>query len=80
MNVFPITLNDEIKQTAVVMDSLELRRIIAEAIAGKLGIDINNENNSFLYTNFENFKHLVTGDYEAIAVAIHFIEKVDSDA
>ncbi len=76
MNVFPITKNDEFKQTAVVMDSFELRGLIAEAIADKLGIDLNDENNSYLYTNFENFKHLVTGDFEAVAVAIHFIEKV----
>ncbi|MBF9261021.1 hypothetical protein I0P11_07690 [Acinetobacter baumannii] len=75
MKVFPITKHDEFKQTIVVVDSLELRRLIAEAIAEKLCIDLEDEKNSFYYTNLENLQHLSSTEFEAHAVAIHFIEK-----
>lgn len=80
MKVFPITKRDEFKQTIVVLDSLELRRLIAEAIAIKIGIDINHEKNSFYYTNLENLKHLTSSEFEANIVAIHFIENIDNNA
>ena len=79
MKVFPITKHDEFKQTIAVLDSLELRRLIAEAIAEKLGIDLKDEKNSFYYTNLENLQHLSSTEFEAHAVAIHFIEKKDGN-
>ena len=79
MRVFPINKRDEFKQTIAVLDSLELRSLIAEAIAEKLGIDLKDEKNSFYYTNLENLKHLISPEFEANAVAIHFIEKKDEN-
>ena len=80
MKIFLLNKKDEFKHTVAVFDSYELRIVIAESIAEKLGIDLNDEKNSFHYTNIENLKHLYTCEFEAIAVAIHFIEKTDSHA
>lgn len=79
MKVFPITKRNEFKQIIVVLDSLELRQLIAEAIAAKQGINLEDEKNSFYYTNLENFQHLTSTEFEANVVAIHFIEKVDKN-
>lgn len=79
MRIFPINKRDEFKQTVAVLDSLELRSLIAEAIAEKLGIDLKDEKNSFYYTNLENLKHLTSLEFDAHAVAIHFIEKKDGN-
>ena len=75
MKVFPITKRDEFKQTIVVLDSLELRRLIAEAIAEKLGVDLQDKKNTFYYTSLENLQHLTSSEFEANTVAIHFIEQ-----
>lgn len=80
MKIFPITKRDEFKQTIAVLDSIELRQVIAEAIAEKLGIDLKDQKNSFYYTNLEHLKHLITCEFEAFAVGIHFIEKIDNNA
>lgn len=40
MKVFPITKKNEFKQTVAILDSIELRILIAEAIAKKLNIDL----------------------------------------
>lgn len=80
MNVFSMTKRNEFKQTIAVLDSLELRQLIAEAIAERLGIDLQDEKNSFYYTNIEQFQHLITGEYKVVSVAVHFIEKVDKNA
>ena len=80
MKIFPITKRDEFKQTIAVLDSIELRQVIAEAIAEKLGIDLKDQKNSFYYTNLEHLKHLVTCEFESFAVGIHFIEKIDNNA
>lgn len=77
MKIIPITKRNEFKQTIVFLDSLELRSLIAEAIAEKLGVDLKDEKNSFYYTNLENLEHLTSLEYEALAVAIHFIERID---
>jgi|GEM_PF-3450583 hypothetical protein len=75
MKVFSITKRDEFKQTIAVLDSIELRRLIAEAIAEKLGVDLQDEKNSFYFTNTENLQHLTSCKFEATAMAIHFIEQ-----
>lgn len=80
MKIFPITKRDEFKQTIAVLDSIELRQVIAEAIAEKLGIDLKDQKNSFYYTNLEHLKHLITCEFEEFAVGIHFIEKIDNNA
>ena len=80
MRTFNITKKGEFKQTIAVLDSAELSRLIADAISEKLGIDINNEKNSFYYTNLEHLKHLITCEFEEFAVGIHFIEKIDNNA
>lgn len=80
MKIFPITKRDEFKQTIAVLDSYELRRLIAEAIAEKLGIDLNNKKNSFYYTNLENLQNLISVEFKEHAVGIHFIERIDDYA
>lgn len=80
MRTFNITKKGEFKQTIAVLDSAELSRLIADAISEKLGIDINNEKNSFYYSNLMNFQHLISGELKDHAVGIHFIEKIDSHA
>ncbi|HCK29810.1 MAG TPA: hypothetical protein DHW29_06210 [Acinetobacter ursingii] len=76
MKVFPIVKKNEFKQTIAILDTFELRDLIAEAIAEKLGIDLKDEKNTFYYTNVEKFKHLIAGEYKVCSVAVHFIEKV----
>ncbi|MDN4021494.1 hypothetical protein QX205_15570 [Acinetobacter pittii] len=77
MKVFPITKKNEFKQTVAVLDSIELRILIAEAIAKKLNIDLEDKKNSFYYTNTEILKSLISDEIEEIGVAIHFIERID---
>lgn len=77
MKIIPITKRNEFKQSIVVLDSLELRSLIAKAIAEKLGVDLKDEKNSFYYTNLANLEHLTSLEFEALAVAIHFIERID---
>ncbi len=77
MKVFPITKKNEFKQTVAVLDSIELRILIAEAIANKLNIDLEDKKNSFYYTNTEILKSLISDEIEEIGVAIHFIERID---
>ena len=45
MKIFLINKKDEFKHTVAVFDSYELRKVIAESIAEKLGIDLNDEKN-----------------------------------
>ena len=80
MRIFPITKRNEFKQTIAILDTFELRTLIAEAIAERLGIDLQDEKNSFYYTNIEQFQHLITGEYKTASVAVHFIEKIDNNA
>ncbi|KCX14469.1 MAG: hypothetical protein DI627_01485 [Acinetobacter sp.] len=77
MKVFPITKKNEFKQTVAILDSIELRILIAEAIAKKLNIDLEDKKNSFYYTNTEILKSLISDEIEEIGVAIHFIERID---
>ncbi|MFX6496376.1 hypothetical protein ABTG19_04850 [Acinetobacter baumannii] len=80
MKVFPITKRNEFKQTIIILDTFELRTLIAEAISERLGIDLQDEKNSFYYSNIEQFQHLITCEYELASVVIHFIEKFDNNA
>lgn len=77
MRVFPIIKKNEFKQTVAVLDSIELSRLVAEAIAKKLNIDLEDKKNSFYYTNTEILKSLISDEFQDIAVAIHFIERID---
>ena len=80
MRIFPITKRNEFKQTIAILDTFELRTLIAEAIAERLGVDLQDEKNSFYYTSLENLQHLSSTQFEAHAVAIHFIEKGNFEA
>lgn len=80
MRIFPITKRNEFKQTIAILDTFELRTLIAEAIAERLGVDLQDEKNSFYYTNIEKFQHLITCEYKTAAIAVHFIEKIDNNA
>lgn len=77
MKVFPITKRNEFKQTIVVIDSTELNRFIAEVIAEKLGIDLDNKKNSFYYTNTAKLKSLISDEFQEHAIGIHFIERIN---
>ncbi|KAF1024412.1 MAG: hypothetical protein GAK29_02572 [Acinetobacter bereziniae] len=77
MKVFPIIKRNQFKQTIVVMDSTELNRLIGEAIAEKLGIDLESKKNSFYYTNTAELKSLISDEFQEHAIGIHFIERID---
>lgn len=77
MKTFEITKIGEYKQTIAVLDTCQLRDLLKEAIAKKLGIDLQDEKNSFYYTsNIAKIEHLISGEYDTAALAIHFIERV----
>lgn len=76
MRIFEINKNAEFKQTVAVLDNFQLHGLLKEAIAEKLGIDLQDEKNSCFYTNTAKIEHLITGEYDSVALAIHFIEKV----
>ena len=47
MKIFLINKKDEFKHTVAVFNSYELRKVIAESIAEKLGIDLNDDMRCF---------------------------------
>lgn len=77
MKIFPITKRNEFKQTVVVLDSIELNRLIAETIADKLKIDLADKKNRFYFTNTANLNNLISDEIQEHAIAIHFIERID---
>ena len=76
MRIFEINKKAEFKQTVAVLDTFQLRELLRDVIAEKLGINLQDEKNSFFYTSTTNIEHLISGEYDIAALAIHFIEKV----
>ena len=76
MKTFEITKIGEYKQTIAVLDTFQLIDLLKEAIAEKHGIDLQDEKINFFYTNTAKIEHLITGEYDSVALAIHFIEKI----
>ncbi|ENT3300295.1 hypothetical protein KWF02_11510 [Acinetobacter baumannii] len=75
MKVFNINRPDFKHKIAVVLDSVELRMLVAEVIANKLGIDLKDEKNSYYFTNTENLSSITSTEFESVAIAVHFIQR-----
>lgn len=79
MRIFPFK-RSEGKQTVVVLNSEEFSQMIAEAIATKLGIDLENENISFYFSNDAHHYTLASGKSKDYGCAINFLERNNDNA
>ena len=79
MRIFPFK-RPEGKQTVVVLNSEEFSQMIAEAIATKLGIDLENENISFYFSNDAHHYTLALEKSKDYGCAINFLERNNDNA